>query len=118
GLSQEPGYAEIHAAKRWLSVVGLLSKRAEAFTQLSYGEQRVALILRAVIKQPPLLILDDPCHGLDPRPRSEVLTIADYTGRHTDSTLLYVTHDPEEVLACTRQIFEFDAASGWNLCSA
>ncbi|HYQ03234.1 MAG TPA: ATP-binding cassette domain-containing protein [Polyangiaceae bacterium] len=115
GLYQEPGYAEIHAAERWLSVVGLLNKRAEPFTQLSYGEQRVALILRAVIKQPPLLILDEPCHGLDPRHRSEVLTIADYIGRHTDSTLLYVTHDPEEVLGCTRQIFEFDAASGWQL---
>jgi molybdate transport system ATP-binding protein len=115
GLYQEPGFAQIHAAERWLGVVGLLGKRALPFTQLSYGEQRVALILRAVIKQPPLLILDEPCHGLDPRHRSEVLTIADYIGRHTDSTLLYVTHDPEEVLACTRQIFEFDPANGWGL---
>jgi len=118
GLYQEPGYAEIHAAERWLAVVGLLGKRAQPFTQLSYGEQRVALILRAVVKQPPLLILDEPCHGLDPRHRSEVLTIADYIGRHTDSTLLYVTHDPEELLGCTRQIFEFEAASGWILRKA
>ncbi|MEI9939534.1 MAG: ATP-binding cassette domain-containing protein [Pseudomonadota bacterium] len=115
GLYQEPGFAEIHAAERWLAIVGLLGKRAEPFTQLSYGEQRVALIVRAVIKQPPLLILDEPCHGLDPRHRSEVLTIADYIGAHTDSTLLYVTHDPEEVLGCTRQIFEFDPANGWGL---
>jgi len=115
GLYQEPGFAEIHAAERWLGVVGMLALRALPFTQLSYGEQRVALILRAVIKQPPLLILDEPCHGLDPRHRSEVLTIADYIGRHTDSTLLYVTHDPEEVLGCTRQIFEFDPANGWGL---
>lgn len=115
GLYQEPGYAEIQAAERWLAVVGLLAQRAEPFARLSYGEQRVALILRAVVKQPPLLILDEPCHGLDPRHRSEVLTIADYIGRHTDSTLLYVTHDPEEVLACTRQVFEFDAASGWAM---
>ena len=115
GLYQEPGFAEIRAAERWLEVVGLLDKRAEPFTRLSYGEQRVTLILRAVIKQPPLLILDEPCHGLDPRHRSEVLTIADYIGRHTDSTLLYVTHDPEEVLGCTRQIFEFQPASGWGL---
>ena len=115
GLYQEPGFSEIHAAERWLSVVGMLGLRAQPFTQLSYGEQRVALILRAVIKQPQLLILDEPCHGLDARHRSEVLTIADYIGRHTDSTLLYVTHDPEELLGCTRQIFEFDPASGWAL---
>jgi len=115
GLYQEPGFSEIHAAERWLKVVGLLAKRAEPFTQLSYGEQRVALILRAVIKQPPLLILDEPCHGLDPRHRSEVLAIADYIGNHSDSTLLYVTHDPQEQLGCTRQIFEFDPANGWVL---
>ncbi|HEY0467044.1 MAG TPA: ATP-binding cassette domain-containing protein [Polyangiaceae bacterium] len=118
GLYQEPGFAEIQAAERWLSVVGLLSKRAQPFTQLSYGEQRIALILRAVIKQPPLLILDEPCHGLDPRHRGEVLTIADYIGRHSDSTLLYVTHDPQEVLGCTRQILEFDPLSGWRLSRA
>jgi molybdate transport system ATP-binding protein len=117
GLYREPGYAEIHAAKRWLEVVGLLDKAAEPFTQLSYGEQRVALILRAVVKQPRLLILDEPCHGLDPRHRSEVLTIADYIGQSTDSTLLYVTHDPEEQLACTQQIFEFTPDQGWQLSS-
>ena len=117
GLYQEPGYAEIRAAKRWLEVVGLRGKAAEPFTQLSYGEQRVALILRAVIKQPRLLILDEPCHGLDPRHRSEVLTIADYIGHNTNSTLLYVTHDPEEQLACTRQIFEFSPDLGWTLSS-
>jgi len=115
GLYQEPGYAEIRAAERWLGVVGLLGKRAEPFSQLSYGEQRVALILRAVIKQPRLLILDEPCHGLDARHRSEVLTIADYIGVHTDSTLLYVTHDPEEQLACTQQIFEYCGPQGWVL---
>ncbi len=118
GLYREPGYAEIHAAERWLGVVGMLAKRAEPFTQLSYGEQRVALILRAVIKQPKLLILDEPCHGLDPRHRSEVLTIADHIGQSTSSTLLYVTHDPEEQLACTRQILEYDSARGWALRAA
>lgn len=115
GLYREPGYAEIRAAERWLEVVGLIGKRAEPFTQLSYGEQRVALILRAVIKQPPLLILDEPCHGLDPRHRSEVLTIADYIGKNTGSTLLYVTHDPEELLDCTKQVFEYQAEQGWQL---
>ncbi|MEP7049705.1 MAG: ATP-binding cassette domain-containing protein [Pseudomonadota bacterium] len=115
GLYREPNYAEIRGAERWLEVVGLLAKRAEPFTHLSYGEQRVALILRAVIKQPPLLILDEPCHGLDARHRSEVLTIADYIGNETDTTLLYVTHDPAEQLACTRQVFEFRAQGGWAL---
>jgi molybdate transport system ATP-binding protein len=117
GLYREPNFAEIRAAERWLRVVGLLHKRAEPFLQLSYGEQRVALIVRAVIKQPPLLILDEPCHGLDAKHREQVLTIADYIGSRTDSTILYVTHDPAEQLACTRQLFEFDSERerGWVL---
>jgi len=115
GLYQEPNYAEIRAAERWLELVGLLGKRAEPFLQLSYGEQRVALIVRAVIKQPPLLILDEPCHGLDARHREQVLTIADHIGEHSASTILYVTHDPAEQLSCTRQLLEFDAESGWQL---
>jgi molybdate transport system ATP-binding protein len=113
GLYREPSYAEIRAAERWLDVVGLLHKRAEPFLQLSYGEQRVALIVRAVIKQPPLLILDEPCHGLDARHREEVLTIADHIGKEADSTILYVTHDPAEQLSCTRQLLEFRGAAGW-----
>jgi molybdate transport system ATP-binding protein len=115
GLYQEPNFAEIRAAERWLELVGLLHKRAEPFLHLSYGEQRVALIVRAVIKQPPLLILDEPCHGLDARHREEVLTIANHIGQHESSTILYVTHDPAEQLACTRQLFEFDAQRGWAL---
>ncbi len=115
GLYREPSYAEIGAAERWLEVVGLNEKRAEPFSQLSYGEQRVALILRAVIKQPELLILDEPCHGLDARHRSAVLTIADYIGQNTGATLLYVTHDPDEQLACTRQVLEYRAPGGWTL---
>lgn len=118
GLYREPNYAEIRAAERWLEIVGLIEKRAEPFLQLSYGEQRVALILRAVIKQPPLLILDEPCHGLDARHRGEVLTIADYIGQHTESTILYVTHDPAEQLACTRQVFEYLPERGWALNGA
>jgi molybdate transport system ATP-binding protein len=115
GLYREPNYAEIRAAERWLDVVGLLSKRAEPFLQLSYGEQRVALIIRAVIKQPPLLILDEPCHGLDARHRAEVLAIADYIGKSTPSTIVYVTHDPAEQLSCTKQLLEFSAENGWTL---
>jgi len=115
GLYREPSYAEIRAAERWLEIVGLLEKRAEPFLRLSYGEQRVALILRAVIKQPPLLILDEPCHGLDARHRGEVLTIADYVGKNTDSTILYVTHDRAEQLECTRQVFEYLPEHGWTL---
>jgi energy-coupling factor transporter ATP-binding protein EcfA2 len=110
-----PEYYEIRAAERWLELVGLEEKRADSFAGLSYGEQRVAFVLRAVVKAPSLLILDEPCHGLDSRRRSEIMTIIDFVSRNTRTTLIYVTHDPAEYLACTRQTLKFDAERGWLL---
>merc|ERR1711879_924578 len=50
---------------KWLSILGLRDKANQSLQHLSYGEQRLVLIGRALIKQPPLLILDEPCQGLD-----------------------------------------------------
>ena len=56
-------------AMDWLKQVKLEHKANDPLHQLSYGEQRLVLICRAMIKQPALLILDEPCQGLDePKP--------------------------------------------------
>ena len=64
GLYQQCGEQEQDLAKKWLSLAGLAGRENEQFKDLSYGEQRAILIARAAIKCPPLLILDEPCHGL------------------------------------------------------
>jgi len=107
GLYENPSYRQLHKVGLWLDALGMSAKRDWRFTQLSYGEQRAALVARAAIKSPPLLILDEPCHGLDLEQRRRVLDIADFIGTNTASTIVYVTHDPAEELDCTKRILDF-----------
>ena len=73
---------------------------------MSYGEQRALLILRAAVKCPSILILDEPCHGLDENFREKVLNLLETIAESGTTTLLHVTHDPTEVLPCERHILE------------
>jgi molybdate transport system ATP-binding protein len=106
GLYQQCGEQEQDLAKKWLALAGLEGRENEQFRDLSYGEQRAILIARAAIKCPPLLILDEPCHGLDDTHRERILKLLQLIAESGTSTLLHVTHDPSEVLPCEKNILE------------
>ncbi|ASM48571.1 molybdate transport system ATP-binding protein [Pseudoalteromonas espejiana DSM 9414] len=92
GLYQKPTDAQIMAAKQWLALIGLSEKQNTSFTQLSYGDQRMLLIVRAMIKHPTLLILDEPCLGLDEANRQRVLLLIEKVCAAKTSTVIYVNH--------------------------
>ena len=79
------------------------------FTRLSYGQQRLILIARAMIKSPPLLILDEPCQGLDRTNRNRVLELVDLVGQNTTTQILYVTHAAADHLNCLQRELCFEA---------
>ena len=79
------------------------------FTLLSYGQQRLILIARAMIKSPPLLILDEPCQGLDRTNRNRVLELVDLVGQNTTTQILYVTHIAADHLNCLQRELCFEA---------
>ena len=87
----------------WLKQVKLDHKANEPLHQLSYGEQRLVLICRAMIKQPALLILDEPCQGLDEANRQLVLGFIALLAQQKDTTMLYVTHHNSDLLPCFEQ---------------
>ncbi len=101
-----PSDLEITAAKKWLALGGFEGRESENFGNLSYGEQRAILILRSAVKTPEILILDEPCHGLDEQYRSKILQLMDLIGKGGTTTMLHVTHDPSEVLPCEKHILE------------
>ena len=75
-----------------------LSKYSETmFDKLSDGTQRLILIARALVKQPLLLIMDEPCQGLDQENRNRVLNLVDSIGNQLDTTVIFVTHDINEL---------------------
>ena len=106
GLYGAPSDMEIAAAKKWLALGGFAGRESENFASLSYGEQRAILILRSAVKSPEILILDEPCHGLDEQYRSKILQLMELIGNAGTTTMLHVTHDPSEVLPCEKHILE------------
>ena len=97
---------EAAAAKKWLKLGGFEGRENESFGSLSYGEQRAILILRSAVKTPKVLILDEPCHGLDESYREKILHLLELIGEGGTTTMLHVTHDPSEVLACEHHVLQ------------
>ncbi|MAK92703.1 MAG: molybdate ABC transporter ATP-binding protein ModF [Oceanospirillaceae bacterium] len=112
GLYQSTGDDDKVLALQWLDIIGLRDKANKSLQHLSYGEQRLVLIARALIKQPPLLILDEPCQGLDDPSRMLVLAFINRLAEQKDITLLYVTHHPTEIPDVIDHRLLFSAADG------
>ncbi|MDO6538067.1 ATP-binding cassette domain-containing protein [Alteromonas stellipolaris] len=98
GLYTTPTNAENAIADEWLDVIGFTDNKHTPFNNFSFGEQRLLLIVRAMVKHPALLILDEPCNGLDDINRTNVLALIKLLAVSTHTTLLYVTHIADEAI--------------------
>ena len=106
GLYGKATDIETATAEKWLDLGGFSGRADETFSALSYGEQRAVLILRAAVKYPLILVLDEPCHGLDENHRRRVLDLLETIAESGTTTLLHVTHESDEALACEKHILE------------
>lgn len=100
GLFSKVDEHQKNLAMDWLQLVGLADKANQSLHQLSFGERRLVLICRAMIKQPALLILDEPCQGLDENNRHLVLGFIELLAQQQNTSLLYVTHHQTDLLSC------------------
>jgi len=107
GLYDSPSRHQVIIARQWLVLLGLEQHENTYFSQLSYGEQRLVLIARAVVKLPMILILDEPCQGLDNHNREKVLALMDYIAANSKTHLLFVSHDIRDQLKCITHELEF-----------
>lgn len=98
GVYQKATDEQTKIARQWLSLLGMDARWDQPFSQLSYGDQRLVLIARAMVKHPPMLILDEPCLGLDDLNRQLVLALIDKICRGTETTVLYVNHHEEDAI--------------------
>ena len=105
GLYRRASSAQQAAARVWMESFGIQPLAAKKFNHLSHGEQRMVLLARAMVKPPRLLVLDEPCQGLDSSNRRLILRAVDHIAAAGSTTILYVTHHPDETPACiTRRL--------------
>jgi iron complex transport system ATP-binding protein len=98
-LWAHPTAAEVATAKRWLRFVGLAGLLRREWAYLSQGERQRVLIARALMARPRLMILDEPCAGLDPVAREEFLAFIERLARQRRGpALVLVTHHVEEIM--------------------
>ncbi len=97
GLYKRPKEEQMAICEWWMDIFGIASLKDKPFLQLSSGEQRLALLARAFVKDPELLILDEPLHGLDTYNRRRVKKIIEAFCRRRDKTMIMVTHYENEL---------------------
>lgn len=108
GLYQNCSGREKELTLEWIHAVGLDELAQHRFDQLSFGEQRMALLARAMVKSPPLLILDEPCIGLDLEHRLRFLALVDRIATQGYTQILFVSHVPEDLPACINQWLQLE----------
>ncbi|MEM7252420.1 MAG: molybdate ABC transporter ATP-binding protein ModF [Pseudomonadota bacterium] len=96
GIYQKYTEVQRQVADQWLDLLGMSELADRPFNQLSFGDQRLILIARAMVKHPPLLILDEPCLGLDDINRQLVLALIEKICDGSETTVLYVNHRAED----------------------
>ncbi|GAB3938371.1 ATP-binding cassette domain-containing protein [Larkinella terrae] len=95
-----------------LNLLRIQHLREKRLAQLSTGEQRWVLLARALTKNPPLLVLDEPCQNLDPPHIARFRDLVDELCQTSERTLLYVSHYAEEIPACVTRVLRLEMGKG------
>lgn len=104
GLFEPATSRQRAAAGHWLKRFGLAGFAKTPMFALSLGQQRLVLLARALVKNPRLLILDEPCQGLDQAHRRDFLSMIDRLIASRALTAIYVTHLVEEIPTSIHQV--------------
>ena len=97
GLYKRPQPEQMAICEWWMDIFGIAELKDKPFLQLSSGEQRLAMLARAFVKDPELLNLDEPLHGLDTYNRRRVKKIIEAFCHRKDKTMIMVTHYESEL---------------------
>ena len=120
GLYDDSGAKEKEMAAEWLSLFGIESLVKNYYHEVSFGQQRLVLLARAMVKKPKILILDEPCVGLDDYHRQLILGVLDLIGKQTHTRLIYVSHVKEEKPSCINSRLSFvpDDGGGYRIVTS
>ena len=92
----------------WMRLMELGSFRDKRIYQLSTSQQRMALLARALVKNPPVLILDEPTQGLDEMQTAYFKSLVNEICGSFKTTLIYVSHYTSDLPACIRHFLKLE----------
>lgn len=107
GIYQAVSDRQRFLTQQWMTLLGLEAAADTPFHALSWGQQRLVLIARALVKHPALLILDEPLQGLDPLNRQLVRRWLDVLIGEGETQLLFVSHHAEDAPDCITHRLSF-----------
>lgn len=97
GIYEKISQRQKQTALEWMDFLGIGRLAQTGFRKMSYGEARRTLLARALVNHPCLLILDEPCTGLD-IPTKEVFLRTLEKLSATQTRMIYVTHHIDEIM--------------------
>ena len=92
----------------WMKALNVADLAHNPLVTVSAGMQKLFLLIRTLIKNPPLLILDEPCQGLDESQTEAFVKLVDAICAQTDTTLVYISHYANESPACISNRLELE----------
>jgi molybdate transport system ATP-binding protein len=108
GLYQQCKEEDRARARAWLERFGVPADEDRTLGELSYGLQRLVLVARALVSAPELLVLDEPCQGLDGAGRRRVIEAADAAAEASPVGILFVTHRADEIPRCITHALQLE----------
>ena len=97
---KKPTGYQVDVAMQWLKLTGYSEIAGKLFGELSTSAQRVVLFLRTLVKNPPLLILDEPFQGLDASHVRMLKNLLNLIAENSTCSMIFVTHIPDEIPEC------------------
>lgn len=110
GLYKKLNDEQKNVLTEWIDFFELTRFADHALSSLSAGQQRWVLLARALVKQPPLLVLDEPCQGLDEEHIHHFVSLIDNICQQSNTTLIYVSHYDDELPSCIQ--YKMELADG------
>jgi len=114
GLYVTPNQAQLRIAREWLALIDMEDKKHCYFHDLSPGQQRLIMCVRAMIKHPLLLILDEPTAGLDDASAALVVALVNKMAAESQTTLIYVSHRKEPELKA-QFVYQLELTQGGSI---
>lgn len=104
GLYKKTSGYEHWLMEEWLKLVPFSIQKDSPFSHFSSGQQRLLLLIRSLVKHPPLLLLDEPLLGLDKEMAAYMADLINLAAEKSESTLIYVSHRHEKRLKASHQL--------------